>query len=92
VGILGASQRIHAEALPMFTDKRVRIFGHDDDAGRKAVDVWAKQLTSVGADVDAYSFTGLRKDDGEPVGDLNDVTRICADDFEAERSLWNLLP
>ncbi len=34
VAMLGASQRIHADALPMFTGKRVRIFGHDDDAGR----------------------------------------------------------
>jgi hypothetical protein len=92
VGVLGASQRIHAEALPMFAHKRVRIFGHDDGAGRDAVALWANQLASVGADVDAYTFTGLLKDDGDQVSDLNDCTRIHPGDFEAERSLWNLLP
>jgi hypothetical protein len=92
VGILGASQRIHAEALPMFTGKRVRIFGHDDDAGRKAVDVWAKQLATVGADVDAFTFAGLRKADETAIKDWNDCTSVHPDDFEAERSLWNLLP
>ncbi len=35
--------------------KRVRIFGHDDDAGRLAVERWAKQLESVGVDADSYA-------------------------------------
>ena len=72
VAMLGASQRIHADALPLFADKRVRIFGHDDEAGRGAVERWAAQLASVGADVDAFSFAGLQRVDGQPVNDLND--------------------
>ena len=67
VAMLGASQRIHADALPMFAGKRVRIFGHDDDAGRAGVERWAAQLASVGADVDAFSFVGLVQTDGKPV-------------------------
>ena len=51
VAMLGASQRIHQHALPMFAGKRVRIFGHEDEAGRAAVDRWARQLQIVGADV-----------------------------------------
>jgi hypothetical protein len=72
VTMLGASQRIHPDALPLFTGKRVRIFGHDDEAGRGAVERWAAQLASVGADVDAFNFAGLRQADGQPVKDLND--------------------
>jgi hypothetical protein len=73
VTMLGATQRIHADALPLFTGKRVRIFGHDDDAGQAAVDRWARQLVSAGADVDAFNFSGLRRMDGQPVKDLNEA-------------------
>jgi hypothetical protein len=72
VAMLGATQRIHADALPLFACKRVRIFGHDDDAGQAAVERWAAQLSSVGADVDAFNFEGLNRADGKPVNDLND--------------------
>jgi len=92
VAMLGASHQIHADALPMFTGKRVRIFGHDDEAGRCAVERWAAQLASVGADVDAFSFAGLRQTDAKPVNDLNDCTSVHADDFEAERILWRVIP
>ncbi len=35
VAMLGASQRIHPDALPIFTGKRVRIMPHLDAAGRR---------------------------------------------------------
>jgi hypothetical protein len=92
VAMLGASQRIHAQALTLFAGKRIRIFGHDDDDGRRAVGNWAGQLEDVGANVDAFTFGGLRKMDGSPIKDLNDATSIHADHFEAERTLWNLMP
>ena len=92
VAMLGASNQIYADALPMLTGKRVRIFGHDDEAGRCAVERWAAQLASVGADVDAFSFAGLRQTDAKPVNDLNDCTSVHADDFEAERILWRVIP
>ena len=92
VAMLGASQRIHPDALLLFAGKRVRIFGHDDEAGRAAVELWAGQLEPVGADVDAFTFAGLRQVDGQPVKDLNDLTSIHADDFEAERILWGVMP
>lgn len=88
VAMLGASQRIHADALPMFAGKRVRIFGHEDEAGRAAVERWARQLASVGADVDAFSFAGLRQVDGQPVKDLNDSLLMDAASFaQVERML-----
>ena len=92
VAMLGASLHIHEDALPLFAGKRIRIFGHDDDAGRAAVGRWGRQLEAAGADVDAFSFAGLRQVNGDPVGDLNDCTSIHADDFENERTLWNLMP
>jgi hypothetical protein len=67
----GAACSIHKDALPMFRGKRVRIFGHADDAGRSAVQRWAEQLQRVQAQVDCYSFDGLIKADGSPVKDLN---------------------
>ncbi len=72
VAMLGSTQRIHADALPLFAKKRVRIFGHSDDPGRLAVERWARQLASVDADVDAFTFDGLAMADGQPVKDLND--------------------
>jgi hypothetical protein len=92
VAMLGASHHIHTDALPMFTGKRVRILGHDDEAGRGAVERWAAQLASVDADVDAFSFARLRQADGKPVKDLNDCTSVHADDFESERILWRVMP
>ena len=72
----------------MFAGKRVRIFGHDDVAGRAAVERWAVQLTSVGADVDALSFAGLHQVDGKPVNDLNESLLMDAASFaQVERML-----
>ena len=88
VAMLGASQRIHADALPLFTGKRVRIIGHEDEAGRGAVERWARQLESVGADVDAFTFAGLRQVDGKPVKDLNDSLLMDATSFaQVERMM-----
>ena len=88
VAMLGASQRIHPDALPLFTGKRVRIFGHDDEAGRGAVERWAAQLASAGADVDAFSFAGLRQTDAKPVKDLNDSLLMDTTSFaQVERML-----
>ena len=88
VAMLGASQRIHADALPLFTGKCVRIFGHDDEAGRGAVERWAAQLATVGADVDAFSFAGLQQVGGKPVKDLNDSLLMDVGSFvRVERML-----
>jgi len=75
VCISGASQRIPQEALPLFAGKRVRVFGHDDTAGAKAMTRWAEQLSAVQAKVDGFYFHGLVKADGSPVKDVNDFLR-----------------
>ena len=89
LAILGASQRIHPEALPLFAGKRVRIMAHVDKAGKEAAERWAAEILSVGADVDCADFTGLRKADGSPVTDLGDCTTIHPDDA---KELEGLLP
>jgi hypothetical protein len=81
VAMLGATQRILPDALPLFTRKRVRIFGHDDDAGREGVERWTAQLESVGAVVDAFNFAELWKADGKPVNDLNDSLLMDAKSY-----------
>lgn len=91
--ILGASNRIPNDALKLFTGKRVRIFPHADSnhAGLRAAANWETQLRPVVASVDAFDFTGLIQIGGSGVKDLNDVTNIDPDCFEAERDTWSMM-
>ena len=87
--MLGASNSIPSDALPLFAGKRIRIMAHADEAGRQAADKWAEQLASVGATVDVADFTGLLMADGSPVKDLNDCNRL---DPKQTDQLDNLIP
>jgi len=81
VGMLGASCAICDEALPHFVGKRVRLILHVDDVDAKMGKVasfeaaarWTDQLTKVGAAVESFRLDGLKKKDGGPVEDLNDL-------------------
>lgn len=86
--MLGASQRIHADALPLFAGKRVRIFCHADEAGQRAARQWAEQLATVNVSADAFDFSGLVRADGKPAKDLNDCLLLNADGYgQTERIL-----
>jgi hypothetical protein len=87
VAMLSGNYRIPASALPLFTGRRVRIYAHDDETGYRAVLRWAAQLKTRGADVDAFSFTGLHTRAGAPVKDLNGFAQS-----PEENLLKNLLP
>lgn len=89
VAMLSGNYSIPADALPLFTGKRVRIYAHDDETGYGAASRWAEQLESRGADVDAFSFAGLRTRDGVPVKDLNGFALALSAD---QNLLANLLP
>lgn len=89
VAMLGASNLIPADALPLFAGKRVRVMAHADEAGRAAAQKWAEQLASVGATVDAADFSGLLMAGGSPVKDLNDCTRLRPED---QPQLEDLIP
>lgn len=50
VCMTGASCSPHKDALPLFRGKRVRIFGHADEAGQNAMSnygVWRRRLTDL---------------------------------------------
>jgi hypothetical protein len=94
VGMLGAGHRIPDAALTYFQRKRVRIFAHVDALnprgerpGYEAAARWEAQLTEAGARVTTFDLSGLTQSDGSPVGDLNDLARISADDFEGDSEL-----
>jgi hypothetical protein len=84
----GASQSISSDALPRFADKRVRIFVHNDEAGRKAAVRWWQQLDPYAAHISAW----MSDREGE---DLNDVIRRCWDEMPENQTQWlpeKLLP
>ena len=73
VCMAGAGNSIHADALPCFAGKHVRIAVHADDHGREAGKRWAAQLWRADAAwVDGFDFSGLERRDGQPVKDLAD--------------------
>ena len=47
VAMLGGNAKIHAEALPRFSGKRVRIFPHVDATGESATNRWADRKSVV---------------------------------------------
>ncbi len=81
VAMLGAGLRIHDDALRLFRGKRVRIFGHDDEAGKMGVRKWAEQLATVGVRASAFDCSGLIRDDRKPAKDLNDCLRLNSAGF-----------
>ncbi len=90
VAMFGATLNIPKDALPNFSGKRIRIFPHLDEGGRNAAIRWERQLAPVAEWVDCFSLDGIRQETGKPVQDLNDLTSIHADDFEADRDLWSI--
>ncbi len=87
VAILGASNRISEGALALFAGKQVRVFPHMDAHGKKAGERWARQLQAVDVAVDGYSFEGLPRADGSPVGDLNDFVHVWPEQWGDEGPL-----
>ena len=90
VAMLGSFKSIHPASLPIFgCGKCVRIFPHTDKPGSDAAAKWTEQLETMEATVDAGNFTGLAMEDGSPIADLNDCTRISTNQAS---ELSNLIP
>jgi hypothetical protein len=70
LGILGESVKLAAPVVKRFAGKRVRLFPHNDEAGRRSAATWAEQLTEAGATVDAFSFAAFQ------CKDLNDFLKL----------------
>lgn len=81
----GASNRIPAEAIPLFGGKRVRIFVQADRAGENAYFNWGGQLHGIAAAISGFKFTGYYDTNESVVTDLNDLLRIHPDNLEANR-------
>lgn len=90
VAMIGANLAIPDSQLPKFAGRRVRIFPHNDDSGKRAAIRWADQLRSVGAVVDFFEFNGWSQANGQPVGDLNDFVAIDPDEWERDRGVIEL--
>jgi hypothetical protein len=75
VAVLGAGNKMPEHVLTVLEGKRVRILPHTDEAGKRALRRWTRQLIGAGAKVDAFDFKGLIKPDDSPVEDLNDLLR-----------------
>jgi hypothetical protein len=93
VAILGASNRIPVDVLTFFAGKRVRMFPHIDTnrAGLRAAANWEAQLLPIVKRVDAFDFTGLVQNTGQPVKDLTDLTSVSYDCMEAERAVFSIM-
>jgi hypothetical protein len=98
VAILGASNRLAPETLKLFRAKSVRIFPHVDppnskgaSPGLEAAARWQQQLTDAGAVVHCFDLSGLKKIDGAPVTDLNDLTRLHSDELSRDGELAHLM-
>ncbi|MBV9877605.1 MAG: hypothetical protein JO025_22960 [Verrucomicrobia bacterium] len=96
VAMLGRGQGLGlkglcSEAVEHFRCRRVRMVPHNDPDGGSYLSAvrWAKQLRSVGADVDAFLLKGLTKTDLAPIKDLNECVEISP---EEARKLKELFP
>ena len=78
VALLGASHDIKPEHAKALTGKRVRIMPHADEAGREAAGRWTSQLYRFASCIDGIDLRGLIMENGQPVKDVNDLTRISA--------------
>jgi DNA primase len=68
-GVLGASMRPPYGALATLSGRRVRIFSHNDDAGQKAADSWARLIHNAGGTVDIWT-------PAQAGADLNDIFHL----------------
>jgi hypothetical protein len=87
LGFLGANAEFSEDQLDLLVERTVRVFVHDDDAGRDAAHRWRDALESVGANVQLIHVGDLAATlpDGSPARDLNDALRAAADPEEFAR-------
>ncbi|OPZ73134.1 MAG: hypothetical protein BWY82_01221 [Verrucomicrobia bacterium ADurb.Bin474] len=81
VAMLGASQSISNDALPLFKGKTVRIFQDNDPPGREAARRWAKQLRPYARSIDVWTSDK----EGEDFTDW--LVRVWGQDDDPENPL-----
>lgn len=78
LGFLGASVRIAAPVIEKLKGRRVRVFAHADEAGRRAAAEWSMQLTDAGCECDAFDFASFG------VKDANDFAALPLEQRDVE--------
>jgi len=68
-GVLGASMRPPFGAVATMRGRRVRVFAHNDPAGQKAADSWARIIHNAGGTVDIWT-------PAQAGADLNDIFHL----------------
>lgn len=86
LAMLGATQNIAPNVLPLFANKEVLIFPDNDNAGKAALNRWGKSIEAY-ANVCYFDFEGYHTQDGKPVKDLNDFLRIDYDEWDNGRPI-----
>lgn len=94
IAMLGAEAGragIDPRALASLRNRDVRLYPHIDLKlqGLKAAHAWAEQLRRAGCRTDLYPLAGLRRSNGIPVKDLNDLTTLLPEDLS---KIQNLIP
>lgn len=85
--MLGASNSIHPNALPLFADRGVLIMPDYDGAGVAAAKRWEAQLKGCAKYIRIFDFSGLNRADGKPVKDLRDFLAVDYDQWELDYSI-----
>jgi hypothetical protein len=86
IGFLGSCCNFTPWQLAKASRRLVRMFVHDDDAGRAAAERWTDSLNSADCIVELLHVGRLAqaKPDGKPVEDLNDALQAN----DANRFAW----
>lgn len=81
VAMLGReNHHLHPASHRLFAGRRVKLYPHadPDGGGEAAACRWAEELHRAGAaEISGFTFTGLTREDGQPVTDLNDCTLLA---------------
>ena len=90
VAALGSAVQPIPDDIEKLRGRRVRIFPDADAAGHDTAVRIGQAIATVSTEVQIFSLAGLKRDDGAPVKDLFDLTRIDCDDFEENCDLWSI--
>ena len=90
VAALGSAVKLIPGDVEKLRGRRIRIFPDVDAAGQNAAARIGQAIATLAAEAQIFDLRGLCRDDGAPVRDLFDVTRIGYDDFEANRDLCSI--
>lgn len=89
LAMLGASQRISSGILQVFQGKRVIIFPDMDEAGKRGLENWGRQIAPYAAKLLYFDFSQFSRSNGIPVKDLSDFILLDPDEWEQARPYTN---